>query len=78
MLRVEQEFHLREAAFCEDADLRAQHRGVFRWLEEFLNGTLTARYAHQAREKLGLAETPAGLPTGGSDYMEGDGLGEEE
>lgn len=77
MLRAEQGYHLQAAAFCEDAELRAQHRGVWRWLEEFLSGSLVERYAHQARERLGLDE-PVGVPIGGSEYMESDGLAAEE
>lgn len=78
MLRAEQEAHLRAAAFSNDPEQRAQHRGVFRWLNEWLEGSTLARYAEQAREKLGIHEEGRpGEPEGGSAYMESDGLEEE-
>ena len=76
VLEAEQAHHLREAAFSDDPELRLEHRGVYRFLEEFLSGTMLERYAMQAREKLGLTE--AEEPKGGSPYMESDGLPEEE
>lgn len=77
VLEAEAAYHLQVAAFSNDASDRDQHRGVYRWLQEFLNGTLLDRYAAQAREKLAL-ETPVGAPEGGSDWMESDRLGPEE
>lgn len=74
MLEAERDHHLREAAFSSDAELRSQHRGVVRWLEEWLTGATELRYAQQARERLGL-RPEAGLPddTEGSPWMESDG-----
>jgi len=77
VLEAEKAHHLREAAFSNDPELRLEHRGVYRFLEEFLNGAMLERYATQAREKLGLTE-PKEEQGGGSPYMESDGLPEEE
>jgi len=63
------------AAFSNDGSDRDQHRGVYRWLQEFITGTLLDRYAEQAQQKLGI-EVPLGAPEGGSDYMQSDGLEE--
>lgn len=71
---AELEFHLQEAAFSDDADLRSQHRGVVRFLRELLSGSLMANYEQKARVRLGLDNTP-GLPENGNPYMDSDGLG---
>lgn len=76
MLRAEQEYHLREAAFCDDAERRCEHRGVVRWLGEWLSGATQIRYAAQLREKLSPHEVPE--PKTGTPWMEDDGLGGEE
>lgn len=79
VFKAEQAHHLQEAAFSNDPELRSQHRGVVRWLGEVLNGNLAELYAQQARERLGLTQvTPDGVPEGGSDWMESDGLSGEE
>ena len=75
MLQAEVSYHLQEAALCSDESKRLEHRGVVLWLREFMSGITLARYAEQAQQKLGLVEEP-GLPQGGSDYMESDGLEE--
>jgi len=75
VLRAEASTHLRRAAFEKDPITAATHRGITIWIEEFLDGVLLARMKEQAHQKLGLEE-PAGLPVGGSDYMQSDGLGE--
>lgn len=72
VLRAERDSHLRAAAFSSDAEMRLQHRGVVRWLEEWLLGATEARYAMQARERLGL---PPDEPSPDAHlYMESDGL----
>jgi hypothetical protein len=50
------------------------HRGIFRWLEEWLAGGILARQAAKAREKLDLHDDPDGVPETGSPWMEEDGL----
>ena len=78
VLRAEQQDHLREAAFSNDETLRMQHAGVVRWLEEWLSGNLIERYAEQARQRLAAEEKPkVGVPTGGSEFMESDGMDAE-
>ena len=75
VLEAERDYHLRAAAFCEEAELRAQHRGVLRWLEEWMSGALLDRYRLQAEARLGLAEAEK-ADADGSPWMESDGLGE--
>ena len=72
MLAAEQAAHLRGAAFSSDPEERLEHRGVARFLEEFLNGIMLARYAEQARQKLGIEEPEE--PEAGNPWMESDGL----
>lgn len=43
-----------------------------RWLEEWLGGATEARYAMQARERLGVP--PGEATPEGHQYMESDGL----
>lgn len=74
-MQAERDFHLREAAFSSDAEMRSQHRGVVRWLEEWLSGATEARYSLQARERLGmpLVDGVPEDPNDGSPWMESDG-----
>lgn len=68
----EREHHLHEAAFSEDAELRAQHRGIVLWLDEVLSGAMMARHEAEARAKLNLSQPSTGLPETGTPWMEGD------
>lgn len=72
----ERAHHLHEAAFSEDAERRAQHRGVVVWLDEVLSGVMMARHEQEARAKLDV-HPPIGLPEAGTPWMESDGLNEE-
>lgn len=78
MLKAEQDYHLRAAAYSEEDGLRAEHRGVVRWIDEVLSGMMQARYAWQAKERLGAASATEREPADGSPWMEGDGLPVEE
>ena len=78
VLQAEQAHHLRAAAFSVDSAMRDQHRGVYLWLEEFLTGSIFERYRVEARLKLGLQDKPIAGAPGGSEWMESDGLSEEE
>lgn len=75
VLRAEQAYHLQAAAFSNDAEKRGEHRGVVRWLDEWLSGATAARYAVQVREKLNL-NRGVEIPVDGTPWMEGDGLEE--
>jgi len=76
VLRAEQAFLLREAAFSSDAEARLEYRGAFKWVEAFLNGVVMAKYAEQAKDRLREASPEEGIPVGGSPYMDPDGLEE--
>lgn len=69
---MEWEDHFRSAAECGIERERLKALGVAEWLEQFLDGRIQASYEEIEREEL---EGTASPPTGGSEYMEGDGLG---
>lgn len=77
VLRAEQQFHLEAAAFSPSADRRLEHRGIYCWIKEWLDGSTLARYAEQARQRLALHDTPDGVPKDGTEWMESDGMVEE-
>jgi hypothetical protein len=65
---------LRAVAYSSDPDSANEHRGVVKWIDSVLNGFLETSYTHQANVRLGLEDTPPGLPETGTPWMEHDGL----
>jgi hypothetical protein len=62
------------AALESDDRQRLQHLGAYRLLVGLLDGSLLERYRLMAAQKLALGEEETGIPSGGSDYMDSDGL----
>jgi hypothetical protein len=76
VLAQEADSHLLGAALESDDRQRLQQLGAYRLLVGKLDGSLLERYKLMAAQKMALEDEPAGMPSGGSDYMDSDGLEE--
>src|SRR5262245_21932645 len=54
VLREERQHHLEAAAFSASEAERQQHLGVYHWISAWIEGSLLAKHAEQARERLDL------------------------
>lgn len=73
LLTAERDAHSRASVYSNDEKTRLQHVGVVKWLDETIAGFFEESYVSQAHEALGMNQPPPD-PTGGSAWMEDDGL----
>ena len=78
VLRAERDSLARAAVYSRSDAERSELGGVVKWIDTVLAGVLADRYSYQARERLGMRHPDEpGMPTDSNDFMESDGLSQE-